>query len=213
MEVWILTTSHDLVSCFTLRSAVYLVLSFPLPPTTLSSSTRTTTITMPTKSKFIISHPSRASASFEAARIAQIHLLAMQTNPLLHAQFPTRKSQDTLECFLARDTQQKMSPPQTSTHRDEGIWVARLEGEDEIAGFIRWEYPPPIVDRGKGKKSDEDKKKKLEDGEIQYFAGCRREYLEEYARLASEAKERSGFMKTRCWRKFVSVTPIHVLYT
>lgn len=90
--------------------------------------------------------------------------------------------------------------------------MARLEGEDESAGFIRWEYPPPNVDRGKGK-SDEDKRKKLEEGEIKYLAGCRREYLEEYARLASEAKERSGLMKTRCWRRFAFVTyPIHLLF-
>ncbi|KAK3503447.1 hypothetical protein B0T13DRAFT_486292 [Neurospora crassa] len=171
------------------------------------SSSRTTTIMMPTIPKFTISHPFEASASFEVARIAQIHLLAMQTNPLLHAQFPTRKSQDALECFLARDTQQKIGPLQTSTHRDVGIWVARLEGEDEIAGFIWWEYPPPNVDKGKGK-IDEDKKKKLEDGEIKYLPGCRREYLEEYARLASEAKERSGFMEIRCWHlTFVCIDP------
>lgn len=118
-----------------------------------------------------------------------------------------------------------MGPLQTSTqNRDEGIWVARLEGEREMVGFIRWDYPPlPKTSRkalgddvvgGEGKGGDSEvqkaaegdeekkkKKKKLEEGEIKELEGCRREYLEEYARLASEAKERSGFMKKRCWRK------------
>ncbi|KAJ4392463.1 hypothetical protein N0V85_007033 [Neurospora sp. IMI 360204] len=168
----------------------------------------------------------------EAARIAQIHLLAMQSNPLLHAQFPTRKSQYALECFLARDTQQKMGGPlQTATqNRDvEGIRVARLEGEREkMVGFIRWDYPPlpiggkalgddVVGEEGKGGDSEvqkaaegegDKKKKKLEEGEIKELEGCRREYLEEYARLAEEAKERSGFIKKRCWHlTFVCIDP------
>ena len=103
------------------------------------------------------------------------------------------------------------------------MWVARAEGEDEIVGFARWDYPPPLGDGGvvgegmekkvgekeegityvKEEKEKSGKKKKLEEGEIQEIEGCRKKYLEGYTRLATEAKERSGFTKKRCWRKFV----------
>lgn len=99
---------------------------------------------------------------------------------------------------------------QLSSDCEEGILAARI-GDEEIVGFIRWDYPLLPTAGGDTKykgaemrKSDEDKvekKKKLEEGEITEIQGCRKEYLEEYARLASEAKERSGFTKKRCWRE------------
>lgn len=96
--------------------------------------------------------------------------------------------------------------------------VARFEANGEIEGFIRWDYPssPPLEEvvvkkedeGGKDKEGKNDgdgkkKKKKLEEGDITEIEGCRREYVERYARLASEAKERSGFMEGRCWREYL----------
>ncbi|KAK1776266.1 hypothetical protein QBC45DRAFT_220597 [Copromyces sp. CBS 386.78] len=151
--------------------------------------------------KSIIGDP---NDSVKAARIAEIHVLAMQSNPLLHAQFPTPESQAALEHFLAKDASKKLAHPLTGSQKEEGIRLASDKENGEIFGFITWDYPgrhallgPPSED-----------KKKLEEGEIKKLPGCRSEYLDEYARLAKEAKERSGFNQKRCWHlTFVCVDP------
>ncbi|KAK3401614.1 hypothetical protein B0T20DRAFT_450624 [Sordaria brevicollis] len=167
-----------------------------------------TTITMSTKPKINISQPSTAS---EAARIAEIHLLAMQSNPLLHVQFPTPESQSALQDFLAKDTLQKMTLLQSSSSQcEEGILVARLEGNDEIVGFIRWDHPPHVKkEEGEENNEGAKKKKKLEEGEIATIPGCNKDCLSEYARVTAEVKRRNGFRgRRRCWHlTFVCVDP------
>ncbi|KAK3316264.1 hypothetical protein B0H66DRAFT_288188 [Apodospora peruviana] len=64
-------------------------------------------MTTTTKPKIIISQPlipvhkDEATASKTAKRIAEIHLTAMDFNPLLHAQFPLPQSLRAAEAYLA----------------------------------------------------------------------------------------------------------------
>jgi hypothetical protein len=127
--------------------------------------------------EFAVTRPREA----DAARIAEIHLAAMDSNPLLHAQFPSPDSLSALQAFLKAHTAAQLRDVSS------GILVAEYPETGLIAGFAKWDspsHPEP----------------KLESGDLRYLKECRREFLEEYAALAAEAEKRS-FGDQPCYRR------------
>lgn len=125
----------------------------------------------------------------DAARIAEIHLAAMDANPLLHAQFPTPES--------LRAAKQSLTEYATSQLASavSGVLVAQDDENGTIVGFAKWESPFHREDV------------KLESGDLQEVQGCRREFLNRYVALAEEAMARS-FGKKACYRlSFVCTDP------
>ena len=109
----------------------------------------------------------------DAVRIAAIHLAAMQSNILLHAQFPTPQSLVNLETFLAGLTRSQLRDPASS------VLVARDKESQEIVSFAKWdlpEIPEPI---------------KQDTETFKWSDGCCQEYLDRYAALAEGAKVRA----------------------
>jgi hypothetical protein len=118
---------------------------------------------------FDVTRPQEA----DAPRIAEIHLAAMDSNPLLHAQFPAPDSREALGRFLEAYAAEELRDPAAS-----GVLVAREPETGAIAGFAKWDSPshPENV--------------KLESGEMRDLEGCRREFLDGYVALAEAAKKR-----------------------
>lgn len=174
------------------ESRPFFLLRFQPPPTTV----------MPDPVRAL----NRPAKREDAIRIADIHLLAMQSNPLLHAQFPTPESKAALRYVLAQEALVRLGPPYTN---NKSMVCCPLGGEDDdIVGFISWDEPSPRAGLS-GSPPQDNNKKMLEEGEsMQNIPGCRKEYLDEYARLAKEAKQRSGFGEKRCWRKFLHAPPL-----
>jgi len=154
---------------------------------------------MAAERSFIITRPSLDDAS----RIAEIHVAAMDENPLLHAQCPTPQSILSLQKFLEKEVigciRENVS----------GILVARDPVTDVIVGFARWTSP-----------SDSPNSVKLEESAsgARDIEGCRYEYLDGYVALADKAKERAllelfgGRLgnvgeKERCYRKSCETLP------
>lgn len=138
---------------------------------------------------FDISAPSEDDVS----RIAAIHLAAMKPNILLHAQFPTSEALQNLEPFLACLTISQLKNPKV------GVLTARHPQSREIVSFIKWDLP---VLQGN-----------LEEGEtkdFQWSDGCCQEYLDEYAALAEEAKQRA-IGDLACYRES-SPFPVQYMY-
>lgn len=131
---------------------------------------------------FVVSRPQQA----DAPRIAEIHLAAMDPNPLLHAQFPTPNSIAKLRDFLEADTASRLRDPAS------GVLIARDPETGTIAAFAKWDSPSHPEDA------------KLESGDLKYLEGCRREFLDRYAARAAEAKSRS-FGDKPCYRKCPSL--------
>ncbi|KAL2259373.1 hypothetical protein VTK26DRAFT_6977 [Humicola hyalothermophila] len=143
------------------------------------------------KTEFVVSEPLEA----DAARIAQIHLAAMHPNPLLHAQFPTREARRNLERFLEEEhTAKHLRRRSRGCRGGGGFLVARDPATDVVAAFMRWESPP-----GEEKHGDGEDGEKLEASEgIRAIEGAQPEYLDEYARVATEAKN-ACFGGVRCY--------------
>lgn len=114
----------------------------------------------------------------DAPRIAAIHLAAMSSNALLHAQFPTPASLAAVEGFLATYAAAQLQTPPGGGGG--GALIARDPATGEVAAFARWDSPR------------EPQGGKIEDGEITGLEGCRREFLDGYAVRAEEARG-------RCW--------------
>ncbi|KAL2162062.1 hypothetical protein VTH06DRAFT_7847 [Thermothelomyces fergusii] len=116
---------------------------------------------------FVVSRPQEA----DAPRIAQIHVAAMDANPLLHAQFPTSEGLKSLQRYLEAHTTEQLRDPSS------GILVARDTETGVITGFVKWNSPShPEV--------------KLERGSLRDIEGCRPELLDRYVALVEEAKKR-----------------------
>jgi hypothetical protein len=133
---------------------------------------------------FIISRPSEA----DWARIAEIHLAAMDENPLLHAQFPTPNSLTGLRAFLESLTASQLHAAAEGTPTS-GILVARDADTGTIASFAKWVSPNHPEDG------------KVEESLALYerAEGCRREFLDGYAALAEQTKKRC-FGDGDCYR-------------
>ena len=109
----------------------------------------------------------------DATRIAAIHLAAMDSNILLHVQFPTPQSLVNLESFLADYTRLQLRDPLSA------VLVARDPISQEIVSFAKWDLPqgPDAV--------------KEETETFKWSKGCCQRYLDEYAALAEGAKKRA----------------------
>ncbi|KAI6351013.1 hypothetical protein MCOR25_010209 [Pyricularia grisea] len=106
-------------------------------------------------------------------RMAEIHVKAMNPNSLLQAQLPTDESIRQLEIFLGRNYGLVRSSP---TNR---ALIAEHITSGCVSGFTCWETDT----------SDRDQQpSKIEDSELKYSKGCRKEYLEQYAALAANAE-------------------------
>lgn len=120
----------------------------------------------------------------DASRIAAIHLAAMESNILLHAQFPTQEALQNLEPFLASLTVSQLKDSNV------GLVAACHPQKGEVVSFIKWDLP--VV---QGNREDEMKDFKWSDG-------CCQEYLNGYASLAEEAKQRA-IGDLACYRKSI----------
>lgn len=134
---------------------------------------------------FVVTRPQEA----DAPRIAEIHLAAMDANPLLHAQFPARDSLTALRRFMEDYALEQLRNPTT------GFLVARDPETDVVAGFVKWDSPSHPADG------------KLESGDLRYLEGCRREFLDGYASLAEEAKKRC-FGEQACYCMCYQLSPV-----
>jgi len=128
---------------------------------------------------FTIARPSQADAD----RIAEIHLAAMDTNPLLHAQFPTPESLAAAKAFLTSYTASQLD------NATSGVLVARERESGTIVSFAKWDSPSHPEDV------------KLESGDLHEVQGCRREFMDTYVALAEQAKKRS-FGDKACYRTY-----------
>ncbi|KAL5313868.1 hypothetical protein ACEPPN_018291 [Leptodophora sp. 'Broadleaf-Isolate-01'] len=141
----------------------------------------------------------RPASPSDADRIATIHLAAFNTNPLLHAQFPTPASLAALRTILAQETLHAIQNRQDA----KAILVVRdteLEGgeEEQVIGFAKWDLP----------KKEGEEKLVLHEG-VTWHEDCRTEWLDRYHDLAEEAMERV-LGGERCYRlTFVGTLPEH----
>lgn len=163
-----------------------------------------------------------ALADEVAARVAEIHLQAMDSNPLLHAQFPTPHSLTAARKFLAGSYRAAIIAGSSATvhqqlhaGRNGGILITRRSDSGEIIGFATWEYSPGPADATAARPSNEGKKReakpKLENEISNHVQGCRKEFLDQYARLATQAKDRY-FGGQECYRRFFSRYPFSLVF-
>ncbi|KAI0129447.1 acyl-CoA N-acyltransferase [Xylariales sp. AK1849] len=123
----------------------------------------------------------------DANRIASIHIAAMQSNMLLHAQFPTRGSLRSLHRYLVDDTALHLR------NVSKGILVARDSDSQDIVGFVKWELPS--------------KPGQTEDEELDWPEDCDRKYIDEYYALAKEAELRAIGRMHCCHFSFLCTDP------
>ncbi|KAH9212641.1 hypothetical protein DL95DRAFT_391363, partial [Leptodontidium sp. 2 PMI_412] len=121
----------------------------------------------------------RPASPSDADRIATIHLAAFNSNPLLHAQFPTPASLAALQTILAQETLHAIQNRQNA----KAILVVRdteLEGgeEEQVIGFAKWDLP----------RKEGEEKLVLHEG-VTWHEDCRTEWLDRYHDLAEEAME------------------------
>lgn len=126
----------------------------------------------------------------DCGRMAEIHVRAMETNPLLHAQFPTSESIRRLEVFLAEHYASIITPRSPARSR---VLVARHLPSRQVAGFAAWDVPAEEM-------AEEEK---LESGDIASLEGCQKQYLEDYAALSAGAAVEL-LKGEKCYRKFES---------
>lgn len=127
-----------------------------------------------------LSHATAADADC----IASIHLLAFNSNVLLHAQFPTPASLAALQTILA---QEMLHSVQTSDKSGKAILIVRdTEADNQIISFAKWDLPGLAnVVHHPGVTWPED---------------CRQEYVDVYHEKAEAAKSRVIGDK-KCYRK------------
>ncbi|KLU86597.1 hypothetical protein MAPG_05609 [Magnaporthiopsis poae ATCC 64411] len=114
----------------------------------------------------------------DCGRMAEIHVRAMEANPLLHAQFPTSESVRRLEAFLAEHYASIITPRSPARSR---VLVAQHLPSRQIASFATWDVPAEELT---GEVAEEEK---LESGDITNLEGCQKQYLEKYAALSAGA--------------------------
>ncbi|KAK3292699.1 uncharacterized protein B0H64DRAFT_329042 [Chaetomium fimeti] len=142
---------------------------------------------VPMARNFEVTRPQEA----DAPRIAEIHLAAMDANPLLHAQFPAPESLRALRSFLEDYALEQLR------NAASGFLVARDPETGVVAGFAKWDSPSHPEDV------------KLERSDLRDLEGCRREFLDDYASLAEEAKKRC-FGEQVCYcLNFVCIDPAY----
>jgi hypothetical protein len=120
----------------------------------------------------------------DADCIASIHLAAFDSNPLLHAQFPTPSSLEVLHAALSQDAL-------NAIRNGEGcgtiVMVVRdTEADGQIISFAKWDLP--------------EKPKVIAHSDFTWPEGCGQEYLDENREKAGSAKNRVVGNKP-CYRK------------
>ncbi|CZS90528.1 related to DUR1,2-urea amidolyase [Rhynchosporium graminicola] len=130
----------------------------------------------------------------DSDRIATIHLLAFDSNPLLHAQFPTPASLTALHSILRQETLHAIQ----NTKDTNAILIVKdtnLEKQEQIIAFAKWDLPTG--------------KKVVLHERVTWPDFCRREWLDGYHELAEAAKERV-MGSAKCYRlTFVGTLPKH----
>lgn len=118
-------------------------------------------------------------------RIASIHLAAFDSNPLLHAQFPTPRSLEGLHTTLSQDT---LNTIRNGESCGKIVLVVReTEADDQIISFAKWDLPQTL-NQG------------VFHSDITWPEDCRQEYRDEYHQKAESAKNRVIGNKP-CYRK------------
>jgi hypothetical protein len=116
--------------------------------------------------------------------IASIHLAAFDSNPLLHAQFPTPSSLKGLHTSLSQDALSTIWKGESSGKIV--LVVRETAADDRIIGFAKWDLPQ--TSEG------------IFHSDITWPEGCRQEYLDEYIEKAESAKNRV-IGDNPCYRK------------
>ncbi|KAK7421513.1 hypothetical protein QQZ08_009928 [Neonectria magnoliae] len=106
--------------------------------------------------------------------VASTHLAAMDSNLLMHAQFPNTESLDFLRGWLRKDTLDHIAAD------NKGVLIARDPETGNMAGFVKWNTQRQ---RRPGDKEEEEHEDK-------FPACCRQEYLDSYAELTKEARRK-----------------------
>lgn len=109
----------------------------------------------------------------DALVIANLHLRAMDSNALLHAQFPNPSSVEYLRGWLERDTIQHICDD------DKGILVTRDKQTKDTVSFIKW-----LVHKG-----DEDGAEPIADDEP-WPETCQRKYLDSYGEITQAVRNK-----------------------
>ena len=79
----------------------------------------------------------------EVDRIAEIHLAAFDSNPLLHVQFPTSSSLRTLKHTLAQEMRCSIEAGDAS---GKSVLVVKDHTANNlIISFAKWEFPTPLA--------------------------------------------------------------------
>lgn len=106
----------------------------------------------------------------DASEVAEVHLKAMDSNELIHAQFPSPDALDFLRSYLEKETVEFL---QSS---DKGVLVAKDSQSGEIASFIKW-----VVHHGDAEE--------LSPADDIWPSFCRTEYLNPYANLTASIRK------------------------
>jgi hypothetical protein len=117
----------------------------------------------------------------DATPIASIHVSAFHSNPLLHVQFPTPSSLQSLQAFLAQNALRDLADPRKA--------VLVVRDEERVIGFASWELP------GVGGVEDEGK---------EWPADCSREWLDEYYKKVKEVRGRV-VGESKCYGKAFAI--------
>jgi hypothetical protein len=104
----------------------------------------------------------------DADEIASLHLLAFDSNVLLHAQFPTAASLKGLHAFLSQSSVQDMQDP------GKAMMVMRDSETGRIISFAKWDLPGPAKQHP----------------DVEWPEGCQQRFLDEYHQKAEAAKQR-----------------------
>jgi hypothetical protein len=102
--------------------------------------------------------------------ISDVHLRAMRSNELLHAQFPNPEAIAYLHGWLGRNTVQHIHDD------DKGTMVALDVKGGKMASFIKW-----LLHR----KTEQE----APDGDEEWPDCCRREYLDSYGALTESVRD------------------------
>ncbi|KAL8392890.1 hypothetical protein RB595_002907 [Gaeumannomyces hyphopodioides] len=142
-----------------------------------------------------------APTADDCRRMAEIHVRAMDANPLLHAQFPTAESIRRLEVFLVDHYESIVAARSPGRSR---VLVARHLPSRQIISFAAWDVP---AEEGTGEVAEEEK---LESGDITKLEGCQKQYLKSYAALSAGAAV-EALKGEKCYRESKAVkTPFFV---
>jgi hypothetical protein len=122
----------------------------------------------------------RTASMADVARVADIHVEAMDSNPLLHVQFPNSDAVTALVLHLLTNTIKCLRDPRR------GVLVAQDSASGEVASFAKWEQPAAT-----------EAEAETEDWPVE----ANREWMDRYGELAEEVKKR--VMGERpCYRKY-----------